>query len=124
MWTRAVDVTDKTALDAALADFCAGNPNGGLDMTWNNAGIGESGWFEDVPQKSEIRTKAPKRGPFRLMPASSVAEVALQAYHQQRRLHWYVPPSIRWIDRMKGLSPEAMRRLVFRSLPALTNERP
>lgn len=37
LWTRAVDVTDKVALDAALADFCADNPGGGLDMMWNNA---------------------------------------------------------------------------------------
>jgi NADP-dependent 3-hydroxy acid dehydrogenase YdfG len=49
LWTRTVDVTDKAALDSALADFCAGNPDGSLDMMWNNAGIGEGGWFEDVP---------------------------------------------------------------------------
>ena len=39
LWTRQVDVTDKAALDAALADFCADNVHGGLDMLWNNAGI-------------------------------------------------------------------------------------
>jgi len=50
-----VDVTDKAALDSALADFCAANPGGGLDMMWNNAGIGESGWFEDVPYESAMR---------------------------------------------------------------------
>jgi len=55
LWTRAVDVTDKTALDGALADFCAANPGGGLDMMWNNAGIGESGWFEDVPYEAAMR---------------------------------------------------------------------
>ena len=43
LWTRAVDVTDKAALQSALADFCAGNPGGGLDMMWNNAGIGAFG---------------------------------------------------------------------------------
>lgn len=32
LWTRPVDVTDKAALDGALADFCAGNAGGGLDM--------------------------------------------------------------------------------------------
>lgn len=55
LWTRTVDVTDKAALDTALADFCAGNPGGGLDMMWNNAGIGESGWFEDVPYEAAMR---------------------------------------------------------------------
>jgi NAD(P)-dependent dehydrogenase (short-subunit alcohol dehydrogenase family) len=55
LWTRVIDVTDKAALDSALADFCAGNADGGLDMMWNNAGIGESGWFEDVPYEAAMR---------------------------------------------------------------------
>ena len=55
LWIRAVDVTDKAALEGALADFCAGNSGGGLDMMWNNAGIGESGWFEDVPYEAAMR---------------------------------------------------------------------
>jgi NAD(P)-dependent dehydrogenase (short-subunit alcohol dehydrogenase family) len=55
LWFRTVDVTDKAALDAALADFCAGHADGGLDMMWNNAGIGESGWFEDVPYDAAMR---------------------------------------------------------------------
>ncbi|ANR93633.1 short-chain dehydrogenase [Mycobacterium avium subsp. silvaticum ATCC 49884] len=227
LWTRAVDVTDKAALDGALADFCAGNTGGGLDMMWNNAGIGESGWFEDVPydaamrvvdvnykavltgaygalpylKKSagslmfstssssatygmprlavysstkhavkgltealsvewqrhgvrvadvlpglidtailttttnhsndgaapmtaeELRATAPKKGMLRLMPASSVAEVAWRAYHHPRRLHWYVPRSIRLIDVFKGLSPEFVRRSIVKSLPALMPKR-
>lgn len=227
LWTRAVDVTDKAALDGALADFCAGNTGGGLDMMWNNAGIGESGWFEDVPydaamrvvdvnykavltgaygalpylKKSagslmfstssssatygmprlavysstkhavkgltealsvewqrygvrvadvlpglidtailttttnhsndgaapmtaeELRATAPKKGMLRLMPASSVAEVAWRAYHHPRRLHWCVPRSIRLIDVFKGLSPEFVRRSIVKSLPALMTKR-
>ncbi|BBX96544.1 SDR family oxidoreductase [Mycobacterium lacus] len=222
LWTRAVDVTDKAALGSALADFCAGNVGGGLDMMWNNAGIGESGWFEDVPyeaamrvvdvnfkavlagaycalphlkknpgslmfstssssgtygmpriavysatkhavkgltealsvewqrlgvrvadvlpglidtailtttpdhsndgvltrSRDEILAVAPKKGPFRMMPAVSVAETAWRAYHSTR-LHWYVPKSLRWIDVLKGLSPEAVRGRVVKSLPAL-----
>ena len=55
IWTRAVDVTDKSALETALASFCAGNDGGGLDMMWNNAGIGEGGWFEDVPYEAAMR---------------------------------------------------------------------
>src|ERR1700757_1805358 len=203
--TRVVDVTDKAAPDSALADFCAGNTGGGLDMMWNNAGIGESGWFEDVPHEAamrvvevnfkavltgaygalpylkrtpgslmfstssssgtygmprlavysstkhavkgltealsvewhrhgvrvadvlpglidtailtttpnhsddggpamsgeQVRASAPKKGMMRLMPASSVAEAAWQAYHHPRRLHWYVPNGIRVIDLLK-----------------------
>jgi len=222
LWTRAVDVTDKAALDSALADFCAANPGGGLDMMWNNAGIGESGWFEDVPYEAamrvvevnfkavltgaygslpylkktpgslmfstsssagtygmpriavysstkhavkgltealsvewhrhgvrvadvlpglidtailttttnhsddmgsasadDIRASAPKKGLMRLMPASSVAEAAWQAYHNPKRLHWYVPKSIRMIDLLKGLSPELVRGRIVKALPGL-----
>ena len=222
LWTRAVDVTDKAALDSALADFCAGNPGGGLDMMWNNAGIGESGWFEDVPYEAamrvvevnfkavltgaygslpylkktpgslmfstsssagtygmpriavysstkhavkgltealsvewhrhgvrvadvlpglidtailttttnhsddmgptateDVRASAPKKGLMRLMPPSSVAEAAWQAYHNPKRLHWYVPKSIRMIDLLKGLSPELVRGRIVKALPGL-----
>ena len=226
LWTRVVDVTDKAALDGALADFCADNTGGGLDMMWNNAGIGQSGWFEDVPYEDamrvvdvnykavlagaygalpylkktpgslmfstsssagtygmpriavysstkhavkgltealsvewhrhgvrvadvlpglidtailtttpnhsdsansapakmtadEIRATAPKKGMMRMMPASSVAEVAWRAYQHPTRLHWYVPNSIRWIDRMKGISPELVRRSMIKALPRM-----
>lgn len=228
LWTRVVDVTDKAALDGALADFCAGNTGGGLDMMWNNAGIGESGWFEDVPHEAamrvvevnfkavlngaygalpylkktpgslmfstssssgtygipriavysatkhavkgltealsvewqrhgvrvadvlpglidtailttttnhsddagstisaeELRASTPKKGLFRLMPATSVAEAAWQAYHHPRRLHWYVPKGIRVIDLLKGLSPEFVRGRIAKSLPALMPQTP
>jgi hypothetical protein len=55
LWTRPVDVTDKDAFDAAVADSCAGNLHAGLHMMWNNAGIGASGWFEDVPCEAAMR---------------------------------------------------------------------
>jgi hypothetical protein len=73
--------------------------------------------------RDELRARSPKKGMFRLMPASSVADAAWQAYHNQRRLHWYVPASIRWIDRIKGLSPELMRGRIVKELPGLTGER-
>jgi NAD(P)-dependent dehydrogenase (short-subunit alcohol dehydrogenase family) len=227
LWTHTVDVTDKAALDGALAEFCAANPGGGLDMMWNNAGIGESGWFEDVPYEAtmrlvdvnykavltgaygalpylkknpgslmfstssssgtygmpriavysstkhavkgltealsvewhrhgvrvadvlpglidtailttttnhsagdattkmsaeELRATAPKKGMLRLMPASSVADVAWQAYHNPKRLHWYVPKSVRLIDLLKGLSPEFVRARMIKALPRLTQD--
>lgn len=224
LWTRQVDVTDKAQLEAALADFCGA---GGLDMMWNNAGVGESGWFEDVPYEAAMRVvdvnfkavltgayaalpylkrtpgslmfstssssatygmphiavysatkhavkgltealsvewqrhgvrvadvlpglidtailrqtpnhsavgpqagtgdagadvtaSAPTRGPFRLMPASSVAETAWAAYRHPSRLHWYVPGSIRWLDRLKAVSPEFVRGQIRKALPKLT----
>ncbi|MCZ8381067.1 SDR family oxidoreductase [Mycobacterium sp. CPCC 205372] len=223
LWTARVDVTDRSSLDAALAEFCGGNTGGGLDMMWNNAGIGESGWFEDVPYdaamrvvdvnfkavltgaygalpylrrrpgslmfstssssatygmpqiavysatkhavkgltealsvewqrhgvrvadvlpglidtailtetpnhsadgrtstSTDITAAAPKKGLFRLMPASSVADAAWAAYRHPRRLHWYVPDSIRWIDRLKGLSPEWVRGRIVKELPTIT----
>ena len=227
LWTRTVDVTIKADLDGALADFCVGNAGGGLDMMWNNAGIGESGWFEDVPHDAtmrvvevnfkavltgaygalpylketpgslmfstssssatygmpriavysstkhavkgltealsvewqrhgvrvadvlpglidtailtttpnhsddggapmtadELRARAPKKGMLRLMPATSVAEAAWQAYHDTKRLHWYVPKSIRIIDLLKGLSPEFVRGRIAKSLPGLMPKR-
>ena len=227
LWTRAVDVTVKADLDGALADFCADNAGGGLDMMWNNAGVGESGWFEDVPYEAtmrvvevnykavltgaygalpylkktpgslmfstssssatygmpriavysstkhavkgltealsvewqrhgvrvadvlpglidtailtttpnhsadggapmtadELRANAPKKGMLRLMPAASVAEAAWQAYHNPKRLHWYVPKSIRMIDLLKGLSPEFVRGRIAKALPGLMPKR-
>ena len=67
----------------------------------------------------ELRASAPKKGLFRLMPATSVAEAAWQAYHNPKRLHWYVPKSIRVIDLLKGLSPELVRGRIVKALPAL-----
>jgi NAD(P)-dependent dehydrogenase (short-subunit alcohol dehydrogenase family) len=219
LWTYAVDVTDKDALSSTLASFCADNPHGGLDMMWNNAGIGQSGWFEDVPYDlamrvvdvnfravlagayealpylrkasdslmfttsssaatyglpmsavysatkcavkgltealsvewsrhgirvadvlpgfidtailrgtpnhskggarmtdQELEEGLPKRGMMRIIPASAVADAAWAAYHHPSRLHWYVPQSIRWIDRLKGLSPEFVRSRITKTL--------
>jgi NAD(P)-dependent dehydrogenase (short-subunit alcohol dehydrogenase family) len=53
-WTAKLDVTAKADFDAALAAF--GERVGGrLDLMFNNAGIGESGWFEDVPYEAAMR---------------------------------------------------------------------
>jgi NAD(P)-dependent dehydrogenase (short-subunit alcohol dehydrogenase family) len=71
----------------------------------------------------QLHATAPKKGMFRLMPASSVAETAWQAYHNQKRLHWYVPKSIRLIDFFKGLNPEFVRRGIVKALPALAPKR-
>jgi NAD(P)-dependent dehydrogenase (short-subunit alcohol dehydrogenase family) len=51
--TGRLDVTDKAAFDAVVADF--GAAMGRLDLLHNNAGIGHSGWFEDVPHADAMR---------------------------------------------------------------------
>jgi NAD(P)-dependent dehydrogenase (short-subunit alcohol dehydrogenase family) len=45
---RRLDVADKADFDRAMAAFSAAT-GGRLDLLFNNAGIGASGWFEDVP---------------------------------------------------------------------------
>lgn len=54
LWTQTLDVTSKPDMDAAIGAFfhAAGER---LDLMFNNAGIGESGWFEDVPYDAAIR---------------------------------------------------------------------
>ena len=53
--TRRLDVTDKTDFDAAIAAFGA-ETDGKLDLLFSNAGIGESGWFEDIPYERDARS--------------------------------------------------------------------
>lgn len=43
-----LDVRDKAAFDAALADFTSGT-NGKLDLMFNNAGIAAGGFFDEIP---------------------------------------------------------------------------
>jgi NAD(P)-dependent dehydrogenase (short-subunit alcohol dehydrogenase family) len=52
--TRQLDVTDKADFDAAMAAF-AEETGGTLDLLFSNAGIGESGWFEDIPFEAALR---------------------------------------------------------------------
>ncbi len=52
--TGLLDVTDKDGFDQAIADFGAAS-GGRMDILFNNAGIGESGWFEDVPHDRAMR---------------------------------------------------------------------
>lgn len=214
---RRLDVTDKPDFDRAVAEF--GERTGGtLDLMFNNAGIGQGGFFEDVPYDLSMRvvdvnlkgvlngihaslpllkntpnslcfstssssathgipqiavysaTKhavkgltealsiefarhgirvadtlpglidtaiirdtpnhseggmandfdperdAPKRGMFRLMPAESVADIVWRAYDKGDKIHYYVPPSIVWIDRLKVLAPKFVRNQIAKMM--------
>ncbi len=51
--TGILDVRDKTAFDASLAEF-AGETGGQLDVMFNNAGITAGGFFEDIPFEKTI----------------------------------------------------------------------
>jgi len=61
-----------------------------------------------MPSQADSVNNAPKRGAFRLMPPESVAEAVWGAYHSDR-LHWYVPPGIAWLDRIKAIAPHSLR---------------
>lgn len=61
--TFTVDVTDHNALVAALETFTGG---GALDLMFNNAGIGHSGWFEDIDPAVERRLGGTARRRHRL----------------------------------------------------------
>src|SRR5262249_19789376 len=52
--TGILDVTKKADFEAAVAAFGA-ETGGTMDVLFNNAGIGESGWFEDVPYEAALR---------------------------------------------------------------------
>lgn len=52
--TGILDVTQKSDFDAAIAAF-AQQTDGKLDLLFSNAGIGESGWFEDIPFEAALR---------------------------------------------------------------------
>ena len=49
-----LDVTSKADFDAAVSAF-GQETEGKMDILYSNAGIGESGWFEDVPYEAALR---------------------------------------------------------------------
>lgn len=73
------------------------------------------------PTEEQFYANAPKKGMFRLMPASSVAECVWKAYHGNK-LHYYVPDEIAWIDRIKGFAPNYMRARILKLFPSLTQQ--
>jgi NAD(P)-dependent dehydrogenase (short-subunit alcohol dehydrogenase family) len=77
----------------------------------------------DLPSEEDPTANAPKRGPFRLMPPESVAEAVWKAYHSDR-LHWYVPPGIAWLDRVKAFAPRFLRNRFARMSERARSNRP
>lgn len=49
-----LDVTDKAAYDAVIAEL-GEETNGRLDLLYNNAGIGATGFFEDIPIEESLK---------------------------------------------------------------------
>ncbi|MDE2462347.1 MAG: SDR family oxidoreductase, partial [Alphaproteobacteria bacterium] len=81
-------------------------------------GLIDTAILRNTPNRSGDRSKpsedvfyatAPKRGMFRLLPPESVAQTVWAAYHKPRRLHWYVPAELVWIDRLKAIFPAFVR---------------
>ena len=52
--TRKLDVTNKQTTKRPSPHFGA-ETGGKMDVLFNNAGIGESGWFEDIPYEAALR---------------------------------------------------------------------
>lgn len=72
------------------------------------------------PTEDQFYANAPKKGMFRLMPASSVAECVWRAYSSPKtKLHYYVPDELAWIDRIKGFAPSYMRGRILKLFPGL-----
>lgn len=72
------------------------------------------------PTEDEFYANAPKKGMFRLMPADSVAKCVWHAYHKGRKLHYYVPDEVAWLDRIKGFAPNYIRNQIKKFIEART----
>ncbi|MBN9569666.1 MAG: short-chain dehydrogenase, partial [Alphaproteobacteria bacterium] len=70
----------------------------------------------DGTKPTEDQLKSQTKGTFRLMPPEAVAEAVWGAYGTDKT-HWYVPPELVWIDRMKVFLPRYIRGKIGKSLP-------
>ena len=69
----------------------------------------------DQPFDESMFEGMAKEGPFRLVPASAIADAVWNAYHGTQ-VHWYVPEEVGDIDRLKGTDYEAAREQTRRFL--------
>jgi NADP-dependent 3-hydroxy acid dehydrogenase YdfG len=59
--------------------------------------------------KEAARLTDDEANPWRLLPASSVATAVWAAYHDDSRLHWYVPDDLGKLESVVAADPEAYR---------------
>lgn len=59
----------------------------------------------------------PKKGPYRVMPATAIAEAVWQAYENSEQIHFYVPEEVGHLDKLKAedlqLAREEVRGFAF-----------
>ncbi len=70
------------------------------------------------PTDEEFYANAPRKGMFKLLPASAIAETVWKAYGSDR-LHWYVPDSLVWLDRLKAFFPRFTRGYIAKQIMPL-----
>jgi NAD(P)-dependent dehydrogenase (short-subunit alcohol dehydrogenase family) len=73
----------------------------------------------EKPSEEQFYASAPKKGMFRLTPASAVADAVWKAYSSDK-LHWYVPEDVAWIDRIKGFAPNFIRKQLTKRMQSGT----
>ncbi len=61
------------------------------------------------PFEPGMLSTLPASGPYRLMPASAIAEAVWSAYQSSERIHFYVPEEVGDIDRLKATDIAAAR---------------
>jgi NAD(P)-dependent dehydrogenase (short-subunit alcohol dehydrogenase family) len=67
------------------------------------------------PFEESMFEEMAKEGPFRLVPATEIANAVWNA-HGSTRVHWYVPEEVADIDRLKGVDYDAVREQTRRFL--------
>jgi len=86
-------------------------------------GLIDTGILDSTPDYSrerredqDIRQTAPKKGLFRLMPPEAVAQAVWEAYSVGGKIHYYVPPEIGRIDKMKVFAPMFVRKQISKMI--------
>lgn len=86
-------------------------------------GLIDTGILDSTPDYSgerrddqDIRETAPKKGLFRLMPPEAVAQAVWEAYSVGGRIHYYVPPEISRIDKLKAFAPMFVRKQISKMI--------
>jgi NAD(P)-dependent dehydrogenase (short-subunit alcohol dehydrogenase family) len=74
------------------------------------------------PADRDIRDTAAKKGMFRLMPPEAVAEAVWEAYSVGGRLHYYVPPEIGRIDKLKVFAPMFVRKQISKIIDRMIEQ--